>query len=200
MSAGDTLILNSDGHPLSIIPLSVISWQESIKLLYQDKVVSLENYNDWTVHSARLAMQVPAVVMTKRFHEQTTRVRFTKNNLYFRDQAKCQYCGETFSSKELTLDHVVPRSHGGRKIWTNIVLSCPNCNFSRGNDTRIQPIKKPLKPSYYELVNYRKKFPITVSHESWKQFLNWPEELIIIGNNNKEEKFSLDQIKDFRKL
>jgi 5-methylcytosine-specific restriction endonuclease McrA len=199
MSAGDVLILNSDGHPLSIIPLSVITWQEAIKLLYQDKVVSMENYSDWTVHSAKLAMQVPAVVMTKRFHEQTTRVRFTKNNLYFRDNGECQYCSEKFPSKQLTLDHVIPRSHGGRKVWSNIVLSCGPCNWERGNDHRIKPKRAPKKPTYYELVNHRKNFPIHVSHESWNQFLGWDEKLVIFGQNRDETAFNLDIIKDLKK-
>jgi 5-methylcytosine-specific restriction endonuclease McrA len=199
MSSGDTLILNSDGHPLSIIPLSVISWQEAIKLLYQEKVVALENYSDWVVHSQWWAINVPAIVMTKKFHEQTTRVRFTKNNLYFRDNGQCQYCGEHFSAKELTMDHVLPRSLGGKKVWTNIVLSCGPCNWERGSDHRIKPIHMAKRPTYYELVNRRKKFPIHVSHESWNTYLNWEKDLVIFDGAKEESGFNLDSIKDLKK-
>jgi len=200
MSSGDTLILNSDGNPLSIIPLSVISWQEAVKLVYQDKVTIVENYTDWTVHSQKMAIQVPAIVMVKKFYGGATRIRFTKNNLIFRDNSRCQYCGERFLGKELTLDHVIPKSMGGKKVWTNIVLACQDCNHSRGDDISIQPIKKPSKPTYYQLITERKKFPITISHESWGIFLNWPEELVTIGHTQfHEERFNLDEIKDFKK-
>src|ERR1019366_6122295 len=149
MSSGDCLILNSDMNPLSIIPLSVISWQEAIKLLYQDKVTAVEFYSDWAVHSQNLVMQVPAVVMTKKYHETATRVRFTKQNLLYRDNSCCQYCGKEFVSKDLTLDHVTPKCYGGKKLWTNIVLACGPCNWERGNNARIRPIRMPKKPTYY---------------------------------------------------
>jgi len=194
MSSGDVLILNSDGNPLSIIPLSVVSWQEAVKLLYQDKVTVVELYEDWVVHSQMLAMAVPAIIMCKKYHEAATRIRFTKQNLYWRDCGKCQYCNKHFPPKDLTLDHVVPRSFGGKKSWENLVMACPKCNHGRGDDISIQPIKKPRKPTYYQLVAERKKFPINISHESWKLFLNWPEDLVRIGSSH-EEKYSIDHIK-----
>lgn len=193
MSSGNVLLLNSDGSPLSIIPLSVISWQEAIKLLVLDKVTPIEFYSDWAVHSPTIAMQVPAIVMTKKYHESATGIRFTKQNLYWRDNGNCQYCGNHFSVKDLTFDHVTPKSHGGRKVWDNIVMCCRECNWSRGDDVSIKPIKMPKKPTYYQLVSERRKFPINISHESWKLFLNWPEELITI-DDSYEEKYNIAKI------
>ena len=193
MSSGDVLILNSDGHPLSIIPLSVISWQEAIKLLYQDKVTPVEFYPDWAVHSQNLVMQVPTIVITKKYHETATRIRFTKANLYWRDNGTCQYCGNHFAAKDLTLDHVTPRCYGGKKVWDNIVLACGPCNWQRSDDISVRPIRMPRKPTYYQLVSERKKFPISISHESWKLFLNWSEDLVIVGSS-PEEKYNISKI------
>jgi len=193
MSSGDVLLLNSDGSPLSIIPLSVVSWQEAIKLLILDKVTPIEFYSDWTVHSPTLAMQVPAIIITKKYHESATRIRFTKQNLYWRDNGNCQYCNKHFNIKDLTLDHVTPKSMGGRKVWENIVLSCCDCNWTRGDDISIRPNKIPRKPTYYQLVSERRKFPISISHESWKLFLNWPEDLVTVGSSD-EEKFNIEHV------
>jgi 5-methylcytosine-specific restriction endonuclease McrA len=199
MIQASTLILNSDGNPLSIIPLSAINWQEAIKLLYQHKVEPIEFYDNWVVHSQKLAYQVPAIVMTKKFYNNTTRIRFTKQNLYYRDQGCCQYCGNNFETKELTIDHVIPKSMGGTRSWSNTVLSCGPCNWSRGNDISVQPIKKPVRPTYFELMVKRKKFPVKLAHESWNIFLNWPEELVsyhgsVFKTEDDENPFDVEKI------
>jgi 5-methylcytosine-specific restriction endonuclease McrA len=194
----DVLLLNSDGNPLSIIPLSAVTWQEAIKLIYQDKVTPVEFYEDWAVHSQNLAMQVPSIIMSKKYHNTATGIRFTKQNLIYRDQSRCQYCNKQFASKDLTFDHVIPKSLGGKKTWTNIVLACHHCNHSRGDDVRIQPIRKPYKPTYYELVRSRKNFPINMKHPSWQLFLNWDEKLINISGHT-EERFHPEQVPGFIK-
>jgi len=194
--SGDVLILNSDCSPLSIIPLSTVSWQEAIKLLVLQKVVAVENYSDWQVHSQRTTIQVPSVVITKRFYQTYNRIRFTRNNLLIRDQFRCQYCDKQFSSKDLTVDHVWPKSMGGKRTWENSVMACVDCNQERGDDTSIQPIKKPHKPTYYELVRARKNFPVDMSHPSWQVFLNWDEHLVRYNKTHRSE-FTLDHVEEF---
>ena len=174
---------------MSIIPLSLLSWQEAIRLQYLDKVVAIDFYSDWIVHSSSCSMAVPAVVMTKQFYEKATRIRFTKTNVLLRDQFTCQYCNKQFHGSELTLDHYVPKSRNGKKNWENILTCCGPCNWSRGNDETIKPIRLPKKPTYHQLVNNRKKYPIFLPCKSWNDYLGWDEHLItnkpIIGERFK---------------
>jgi 5-methylcytosine-specific restriction endonuclease McrA len=174
----DVLLLNADGAPMSLLPLSTVSWKEAIRLIYLDRVSPIEFYEDWIIHSARISMVVPAIIMTKKFYENTSNVKFTASNVYLRDNYTCQYCGHKFVRNELTLDHYIPKSKGGKKSWDNIIAACEYCNHSRGNNFNIKPIKVPKKPTYYELVNNRKKYPIYIKHPSWNDYLQWDPTLI----------------------
>jgi hypothetical protein len=78
----------------------------------------------------------------------------------------------------LTLDHVLPRIHGGKTNWTNIVTACKACNHNKGSNKNIKPKKMPEKPNYYQLMANRMKFPLTVRDESWLNYLAWDRELV----------------------
>jgi len=95
----DTLVLNADAKPYSILPLSTISWQESIKYIVLQRVTVLEWYDDWVVSSPNWETKVPAVVMVKDYIRKSTKVRFSKYNLFLRDQFVCQYCNLQFHTK-----------------------------------------------------------------------------------------------------
>jgi 5-methylcytosine-specific restriction endonuclease McrA len=58
--------------------------------------------------------------------------------VFLRDRFRCQYCGETFSAKDLTFEHVIPRSKGGETSWTNIVAACDPCNVKKDNRTNMK--------------------------------------------------------------
>jgi 5-methylcytosine-specific restriction endonuclease McrA len=190
----DTLILNSDGNPLSMVPLSSVTWQEAIKLLYLKKVIAVKNYDNWHVHSSKTVMTVPSVIITKKFYNTATKVKFSRANILLRDEYTCQYCGCELTQNNFTLDHLVPRSKMGRRSWTNLCVCCKSCNYSRGDDTSIQPLRRPYKPTYYELSKLRRKFPITMAHTSWQLFLNWDESLVTYAKNT-EDIFNLDDLK-----
>ena len=170
----DTLVLNADGLPVSYIPLSAVQWREAILYMYHDKCNVLEWYDDWMVHSASWETKVPAVIMLKEYLRNTRTVRFSKSNVYLRDQYSCCYCGDDLNRREATLDHVLPVSRGGKTVWTNIVTACAPCNTRKGNKTGPQwrPAYKPYEPGYYELVRKRKQLPFDVKHPSWHQWLN----------------------------
>ena len=104
----DTLLLNADGNPLSVAPLSTLTLQESIKLVWLDRINVLEWHQDWQVHSPTLTMTVPSVIMTRDFVKQRVNTSFNRSNVYLRDNYICQYCKQMFSYKDLTLDHVLP--------------------------------------------------------------------------------------------
>ena len=167
----DTLLLNQNYEPISVLPLSVISWQHAIKLVYLGRVTVLETYPDWIVRSERLAINVPSVCVTKDYFHYKKAVKFSRYNLYMRDLFKCQYCEDVFDYDELTIDHVVPRAIGGKTNWTNCVTSCKACNHKKGSSTNIRPKVMPYRPDYYNLVNKWKNMPITVRRPSWYQYL-----------------------------
>lgn len=174
----DTLILNKDGTPLSMLPLSVVSWQVAIRLLTLDKVRVLKDHDDWTVRSPSLELKVPSVLLTTDYIKWNRHVKYNRSNIFLRDDFKCQFCGKSPSISQLTLDHVVPKSHGGPTSWSNCSTACKDCNSRKGNDASIVPKIMPRRPSYYELVAKRRKYPVRIRDEYWKNFLGWPEELV----------------------
>ena len=174
----DTLILNADGNPLSVVPLSVVSWQTAIRLAYQEKVRVLHSYDGWEVHSPSCTWKVPSVVMCTEYIKWNRVVKYNRTNILLRDMFTCQLCGDKPPSSQLTLDHVVPRVHGGKTNWTNIITACKPCNHNKGSNKRIKPRVMPTKPNYYELCAKRMRFPITVRDEAWLQFLAWNSDLV----------------------
>jgi 5-methylcytosine-specific restriction endonuclease McrA len=174
----DVLVLNADGTPLSVVPLSVVTWQVAISLMVRGRVRCLKEHDGWVVRSPSTTMKVPSVVICTTFKKWNRLVKYNRANIYLRDDYTCQYCMKRFSLSALTLDHVVPRSHGGKTNWTNVVTACGHCNFNKGNDATIVPKIKPVKPSYYYLMAQRKKHPIVIKDHYWQTFLDWPEEKV----------------------
>lgn len=164
-------MLNADGAPISWLPLSVISWEESVKYLVLDKATPLDWYEDWIVRSQNWETRIPAVMILKEYEKRKTSIRFSKHNVFLRDAYTCQYCGDDVSKKTATLDHVLPTSHGGKTVWENCTTACGNCNALKGNNKKIVPKMKPHKPSYYELVEKRKKMSWEHQHPSWANYL-----------------------------
>lgn len=167
----DTLVLNADGQPVSYLPLSAVQWKEAILYMYLDKCDVLEWYDDWIVKSPTWETKVPAVIILRDFLKRGRRPRFSKINVHLRDQYTCQYCYGKFSRNNLTLDHVIPLSKGGKTEWTNIVTACNTCNSRKSNRTDIKPKNKPYAPGYYELVRKRKQMEIPLRHPSWQHWL-----------------------------
>ena len=81
----NTLLLNSNYEPISVLPLSVINWQHSIKLYFLDRVTILESYDDWVIHSEHLSISVPSVCVTKEYFNYKKAVKFSRANMYLRD-------------------------------------------------------------------------------------------------------------------
>ena len=109
----------------------------------------------------------------KNYVVPTKTVPFTRANLFLRDEFTCQYCG--CKGRDLTFDHVVPKSRGGKTRWDNVVAACQACNLRKAAKTTSQAgfkLKKvPTKPSPEVLLNKGKKFPPSDMHKSWSDFL-----------------------------
>lgn len=166
----DVLLLNSDFNPISILPLSVISWQHAVKLHFLDRITIVEEYEDWIINSEKFSMKVPCVAVTKDYFNFKKSAKFSRSNLFLRDMYQCQYCGDVFEHKELTLDHVAPRANGGKTAWENSVTACKTCNHKKGHKLW-KPLREPYKPDHYHLINKWKQRPITVRHASWYDYL-----------------------------
>src|SRR6185312_3223975 len=108
------LVLNA-----SFEPLHIVTWQRAIQLLFQGKVEVIEE-SEKEVHTVRLTIKVPAVLRLLQYVPLTKKkqiVRFSRANIFLRDNHACQYCGGKFNKNQLTLDHVIPIVQGGRKSW-----------------------------------------------------------------------------------
>jgi 5-methylcytosine-specific restriction endonuclease McrA len=176
-SGAPALVLNADFRPLSYYPLSLWSWQETIKAVFLDRVDVVSTY-DTLIHSPSFVMRLPSVVSLKSYVAQDRPPAFTRFNLFLRDSFTCQYCG---SGDDLTFDHLTPRSRGGRTTWDNIVTACAKCNLAKGGRTpreaAMHLLANPRRPTMYELQDRGRRFPPNHLHESWLDYLYWDIEL-----------------------
>lgn len=99
-------------------------------------------------------------------------VKYSRRNIYTRDSNTCQYCGEKFRKEDLTLDHIIPKSKGGRSSWTNIVTCCKMCNMEKGDqlleDLGWKLLRQPVKPKWNSHVGVPFK---TAKKRYWEKFL-----------------------------
>ena len=141
-SGWPALVLNADYRPLTYYPLSLWPWQETIKAVFLGRVDVVSTY-DKLIHSPSFEMPLPSVVSLKQYVAQDRPPAFTRFNVFLRDSFACQYCG---SGDELTFDHVMPRSRGGRTTWENIVTACARCNLAKGGRTPREAAHAPAPP------------------------------------------------------
>lgn len=175
------LILNADYRPLSYFPLSLWSWQDAVKAIFRDSVVVVSEY-ERTVRSPTHEIKLPSVLALKEYIPSARRPAFTRFNVFLRDGFSCLYCGVPFRANDLTFDHLIPRSRGGRTSWDNIVTACQDCNTRKANrmpaECGMQPRWEPRQPTIFELQENGRKFPPNFLHESWGDFLYWDTELV----------------------
>lgn len=174
------LILNADYRPLSYFPLSLWSWQEAVKAIFRGSVVVISEY-ERTVRSPNHELKLPSVLALKEYVPLARSPAFTRFNVFLRDRWACQYCSQTHKTNDLTFDHVIPRSRGGRTSWDNIVTACQSCNTRKGNrlprECSMYPLQEPYQPTIFELQEHGRSFPPNFLHESWGDFLYWDTEL-----------------------
>ena len=180
LSAFPALVLNADYQPLSYFPLSLWNWQETVKAIFLDRVAVVSHY-DRKIRSPGMEMQLASVVALKQYIPQGRRPPFTRFNVFLRDRFTCQYCSEPFPAPDLTFDHLVPRSRGGRTCWTNIVTACNRCNLRKADrlarECGMRPMCRPEMPTAWQLQQNGRAFPPNFLHESWRDYLYWDSEL-----------------------
>ncbi len=174
------LVLNADFRPLNYFPLSLWSWQNSVKAVFLERVNVVSEYDN-AIHSPSWEMKLPSVISLKEYVQVSRKPAFTRFNVFLRDRFSCQYCTTPVPTQDLTFDHVVPRSRGGRTQWTNVVTACSVCNLKKGNKSIKQAgmhlLKKPEQPNNHHLQEVGRAFPPNYLHKSWRDFLYWDAEL-----------------------
>jgi len=155
------------------IPVKVLRWQDAVKMRYEGTVEVLAEYDD-DISSPSVTWKVPAVVRLKKMPKQRARgVRFSRANVYTRDGYRCQYCGVKHTERDLSYDHVVPRSAGGRTDWLNIVTACKACNTRKANkscdDAGMFPLRAPTIPK--SLPHVGPRIDVENMPEEWTGFV-----------------------------
>jgi 5-methylcytosine-specific restriction endonuclease McrA len=146
MDTDKVLVLNN-----SFEPLHVCSARRAIILLFAGKAERVEDTGK-VIRSPTVVFIIPAVIRLHRYVRRppSAAISFNKRNILKRDVHTCQYCGRN-GGDPMTIDHVVPRSLGGRTVWENVVSACRDCNLRKGNKTlqeaRMTLLRKPAKPS-----------------------------------------------------
>lgn len=165
---GSVLVLNSNFEPLNVCNL-----KRAIVLVYLGKAEVLKTSQEEILHTMHGEVELPSVL---RLYHQVRRpkpeLRLSRRAILARDNYTCQYCGH--SSRDMTIDHVLPRRLGGGQHWENLVASCKNCNSRKGDKHPSQAglalRRKPVKPRFVPYISFT-KYLSCMDNESWREFL-----------------------------
>jgi 5-methylcytosine-specific restriction endonuclease McrA len=161
------LVLNATYEPISFVTL-----KRAVILLLKEKAEVIEELVERRLRAERSSFPYPVVIRlvsyvpVPRFFN----LPLSRRSLLSRDNYTCQYCGST--EHPLTIDHVIPRSRGGKTEWTNVVAACVSCNRRKGNkmpaDARMIPRTKPVKPGYIAVVLLGQ----AKGNETWQRYIH----------------------------
>jgi|TARA_B110000495_G_scaffold109842_1_gene95072 5-methylcytosine-specific restriction endonuclease McrA len=188
-----TLVLNRSWQPVNVATVAralVMVWSGAARVV--DPVdYQLYDWEDWAradaddgqefVRTVSRRIRVPEVITLADFNRlPSTTVAFSRRNLFKRDRMTCQYCGRRPRGDELTIDHVVPRSHGGESNWENCVLACVPCNQNKADRSPekagLKLLNRPKQPNWNPIYSQH-----TTGYQSWAKFISdayWSAELV----------------------
>ena len=185
MLSTNVLVLNR-----SYIPINIITVRRAFVLLYQGMAKAVDgqfatfDFRSWSelsvaahqesVGLVNRVVRVPRVVLLTVYDRMPRRhVRFSRHNIFIRDRTECQFCGKRFSRADLNLDHVIPRSRGGKTTWENVVTSCIACNRRKGGrlpaEAGLKLIRTPVRPRWTPFMDFSMR---DVLHAEWRPFFN----------------------------
>ena len=161
--------------------MAQVSWQKAISMWFAGRVEIVEVYENKKIKTVDEAIPVPSIVrfvgnVIKKFRFNRV-VKFSRENVFIRDEGQCQYCGIEMTKANFTLDHIIPSSQGGKKVWSNIVACCKRCNQKKGNKSLKQAgmklRRKPDTPVELVVEN-SKKFGRNIP-KTWLDYIFWGE-------------------------
>lgn len=161
----NTLVLNA-----AYMPIEKVHWTKAFVKVFQNRARAVEYY-DLIVRSPGEEYFIPAVIVCIQFARvPRRRMTYSKNLVYERDSYLCQYCRKALTRRDATIDHVLPRSRGGKSTFKNCVCSCSPCNSRKANKTpveaRMRLIKEPKKPFIHPL-----RGKLGTPEPEWKNYL-----------------------------
>jgi 5-methylcytosine-specific restriction endonuclease McrA len=184
MLNSSVLVLNR-----SFLPIHVTSVKRAFSLVYSgtasvvDEQYQMFDFADWAsrppaeaeekIGTSSGSLRVPRVIVLTLFDRFPRRhVRYSRVNVFTRDDFTCQYCGSRPPRAQLNLDHVVPRAQGGRTSWENVVASCVPCNRRKGGRTpeqaKLRLRRPPERPRWTPLLSAS---PHGMRYREWQPFL-----------------------------
>ncbi len=183
MLTSNVLVLNN-----SFVPINITSLRRAFILFYQGLAKAVDaqyatfDFKTWSelsvaTHEEGIGLvgrviRVPRVILLTVYDRMPRRhIRFSRHNIYLRDNNICQFCGHHFSRSDLNLDHVIPRSRGGKTTWENVVTSCLNCNRKKGgrlpHEAGLKLVRPPVRPRWTPFVDFSGR---RFHYEEWKPF------------------------------
>lgn len=143
------LVLNFDYSPLNIVPL-----KRGMRLIVKGKAEVIE-HDENPIRSEKREFLRPLIIRLLNYIKyRIFSYKISRKRIYSRDKNQCGYCG---TKKNLTIDHIIPRSRGGGNTWENLVTCCSNCNTKKGDRTPEEANMKlrvaPQKPDFFALEN-----------------------------------------------
>ena len=166
----DCLILNGNGKPLSYFPLSAVDWKTAVKLVFTRNVIVIKEHETWEVRSPSQSFKVPSIVMLRKYYKFSKKVKFSRSNVFLRDMFTCQYCKNVFEKKDLTIDHIIPKSKGGETNWLNVTTCCKSCNLSKA-DKIIDPSPEVKTPSLRDLIKGQESLGTKKIETDWQEYI-----------------------------
>lgn len=167
MTSEGVLLLNA-----TFEPLHVLNWKRVLGLLSAGKVEVVEE-SDREIRSVSVVFRIPSVVRLLRYVQfRQTMPKLSRATVYARDDFTCAYCGCEHEARALSLDHVVPKSQGGKTTWENVVTSCVPCNTKKANRTparaRMKLLRQPTRPDRLNslVLTFGQQLPPT-----WKNYV-----------------------------
>lgn len=161
------LVLNATYEPISFVSL-----KRAVVLLLKEKAEVIEASVERRLRAEKATFPYPLVIrlMTYVPVPRYFNLPLSRRSLLSRDNYMCQYCGS--DDRPLTMDHVIPKSKGGKTEWTNVVAACVPCNRKKGNklpaEIRMFPRTPPAKPAYIAVVLLGQ----AKGNETWSRYIN----------------------------
>lgn len=154
-------------------PIKQISWKKAMIMYFQEKIEIIKEYEDKWISSPNKRFKIPAVVRLIDFiFKFPFGVKMTRINILIRDNSECQYCNKKLNRKRFTVDHVIPRSKGGKTSWENLVACCAKCNTLKGDkspkEVALTLKKTPVQPKVNLFRYIHGETP-----EAWLDFLSY---------------------------
>jgi len=186
----DVLVLNRN-----FFAIQITNWQRALRLVYAERanIVDEEyrtySFTDWCelskmikdnpngfIHTPTLKIAIPEIIALKYYDKiPSNRITFTRKNIYKHYGYRCCYCGKKFQPNELNLDHIIPKSRGGKTDWLNVVTSCIKCNLKKANklpqEVGMKLVIKPSRPVFNSGLSIILSSPVKIK-SSWQKFID----------------------------